>query len=270
MSSRHCVRGMVVAVLLFGSVTFVASCQKRAQAPAATSTTTTLDSAAVAVLDPGQQAYLTNCALCHGQWGGGDGPVAAQMEAQAHVRPAALNDRQRMSRLSRADIIQVIRKGGAHTGRSNLMPPWADKLDESVIEKLADFVRVLPDLTPATPPSTIQTFLQAPPGSAPEGRKVFVFYCAMCHGPEGRGDGVIADTLWTRNRIRPRNLTDSTYMATKTDQDLFATISLGGAHFHKSGYMPMWSVTLSPGQIKSLVSYIRSISHTASPAAPNP
>jgi len=262
MSSRHCVRWLVAIVLLSGFVTFVASCQKRTELPASTSTTTTLDSAAVATLDPGQQAYLTNCALCHGQWGAGDGPLAEQMEKQGHVRPAALNDRERMSRLSRQEVIHVIQRGGAHTGRSNLMPPWANKLDERVIEQIADFLRVLPDLTPATPPSTIKSFLQAPPGSAPEGRKLYVFCCAMCHGPEGHGDGMLADTLWARNRIRPRNLVDSTYFAGKTDQELFATVSLGGAHFHKSGYMPMWSVTLRPDQIKSLITYIRSISHT--------
>jgi mono/diheme cytochrome c family protein len=78
----------------------------------------------------------------------------------------------------------------------------------------------------------------------------------------------MADTLWARNRIRPRNLTDSTYFATKTDQEIFATISLGGAHFHKSGYMPMWSVSLSPAQIKDLISYIRTISHTTSKPTP--
>ena len=263
MNSRSCVRGMVAAVVLFGFAAFVASCQKRSDQPTTTAVTTTLDSAATAILDPGQQAYLTNCAMCHGQWGGGDGPVADQIEQQAKVRPARLNDRERMSRLSREDLIRVIERGGAHTGRSNLMPPWADKLDRALIERIADFVKMLPDLNADTPPATITSFLAAPAGSVPEGRKLFVFYCAMCHGPEGRGDGVVADTLWARNRIRPRDLTDSTYFAAKTDQGLFATISLGGAHFHKSGYMPTWSMKLTPEQMKSLISYIRSISHTA-------
>ncbi len=45
---------------------------------------------------------------------------------------------------------------------------------------------------------------------------------------------------------------------------VFALVSLGGAHFHKSPYMPIWSVTLRPAQIKSLVSYVRSISRTKS------
>lgn len=261
MSSRHCVRWLVAAVLLSGLVTFVVSCQKRAEEPATTAVTSTLDSASMATIDPGQEAYLQYCAMCHGQWGGGDGPVAAELR-QGGAAPAALNDRERMSRLTRDQVIEVIRRGGAHTGRSNLMPPWADKLDHGTIERIAAFVQLLPDLKADTPPATIQAYLRSPPGSAPEGRTYYVFYCAMCHGPKGRGDGPTADTLFARNGIRPRDLTDSTYIAGKTDQELFSMVSLGGGHFHKSGYMPRWSVTLRPEQIKSLVSYVRSISHT--------
>ena len=65
-----------------------------------------------------------------------------------------------------------------------------------------------------------------------------------------------------RHQIRPRNLTDSTYFATKTDQELYATISLGGAHMGKSMYMPSWSYTFPPAQIKDLLAYVRAISHT--------
>jgi mono/diheme cytochrome c family protein len=264
MSSRNCVRWLVAAVLLSGLVTFVASCQKRAEESATTAVTSTLDSASMATIDPGQEAYLQYCAMCHGQWGGGDGPVAAQLTQEAKAHPAALNDRERMSRLSRDEVIRVIERGGAHTGRSNLMPPWADKIDRGTIERIADFVNMLPDLKAETPPATIQAYMQSPPGSAPEGRTYYVFYCAMCHGPKGGGNGPTADTLFARNRIRPRDLTDSTYFAGKSDQELFSTVSLGGGHFHKSGYMPRWSVTLRPEQIKSLVSYIRAISHTPS------
>jgi mono/diheme cytochrome c family protein len=265
MSSRHVPSARIGAILIVGLVAFVASCQKRSEPPvSASKVTTTLDSTSLVTLDPGQQTFLTHCAMCHGEWGGGDGPLAAQLEREAHVRPAMLNNRERMAKLSREEVIRVIEKGGGHTGRSNLMPPWAGKLDPQTIAQVADFVKQLPDLESGTPPATIQAFFAAPPGSSPEGRRLFVFYCAMCHGPQGHGDGRLADTLWARNRIRPRDLTDSTYFAEKSDQQLFALISLGGAHFHKSSYMPVWSVTLQPAEIKSLVSYIRSVSRTKS------
>lgn len=265
MRSRRSVRWVVAAVLIFGAVAGVESCQKKsAQAPPATSVTMTPDSAAMAPIDPGQQTFITHCAACHGIWGAGDGPLAAQLVAQTHAQPAVLNNRERMSQLSHEELVRIIGEGGAHTGRSNLMPPWSGRLDRQTIGQVADFVKQLPDLSPGTPPATVQAFLAAPPGTPPEGRKLFVVYCAMCHGPEGRGNGALSDTLWARNRIRPRNLTDSTYIASKTDQELFALVSLGGAHFHKSGFMPIWSVTLKPEQIKNLIAYIRALSHTKS------
>lgn len=255
----------IVAIVIVGVVALSASCGKRAEPPpSASKVTMSPESTMLATIDPGQQTFLTHCAMCHGEWGGGDGPLAAQLQREAHVRPAMLNNRERMNQLSRDELIRVITTGGGHTGRSNLMPPWQGKLDRQTIGQVADFVKQLPDLNPGMPPATTQAFLAAPPGSSPEGRQLFVFYCAMCHGTEGHGDGRLADTLFARNNIRPRDLTDSVYFAGKTDQQVFAVVSLGGAHFHKSPYMPVWSVTLSPAQIKSLVSYIRSVSRTPS------
>lgn len=264
MKWRTVVRLLAGMAVLHGTVVLVASCQKRSESPAATSTPagpsgTPRDSLA---LSPGQTAFLTHCAMCHGTWGAGDGPMAQQLMKNANVKPADLTNRERLQKLGRQEIIRVIDMGGTHLGRSNLMPPWHGKLDHQTIEQIADFVLTLPDLSPTTPPALLESFLAAPPGSAPDGRTLFVFYCAMCHGPEGRGDGQLADSLAVRNGIRPRNLTDSTYLATRTDQELQVTVALGGGHVHKSAYMPAWSVTLTPTQIKDLISYVRAISHT--------
>jgi mono/diheme cytochrome c family protein len=122
----------------------------------------------------------------------------------------------------------------------------------------------LPELHRQVPPSTMTKYLQAPPGTPAEGRKLFVTMCSACHGPYGKGDGRIADTLWARNRIRPRDLSDSVYFAGKSDRDIFVTVTLGGGFFHKSPFMPVWGVSLSPQQINHLVSYIRSLSRTPS------
>jgi hypothetical protein len=69
--------------------------------------------------------------------------------------------------------------------------------------------------------------------------------------------------MFVRNKVRPRDLTDSLYFSRMTDTEMFATISLGGGFFHKSPYMPVWGVSLTPEQINHLVSYIRTLSHTA-------
>jgi mono/diheme cytochrome c family protein len=131
-----------------------------------------------------------------------------------------------------------------------------------LIGEIADFVLVLPDIKPGPTAEVIQQFLSSPPGVPARGRELFVFYCTACHGNLGKGDGRYADTLWARNQIRPRNLTDSTYFAQVSDQRIYATLSLGGGHMGKSAYMPSWSHVISPAQIQDLVSYVRAISHT--------
>jgi mono/diheme cytochrome c family protein len=202
--------------------------------------------------------------MCHGEWGESDGPMAGELKNLGGVVPARLNDRTRLDAMGRAGVVQVIERGGAHTRRSNLMPAWGDRISRPNIEAIADFVMSMPDRNPGTPSSTITEYLAAPAGSPPEGRKLYVQYCVLCHGPNGHGDGIYADTLRARNKIGPRNLTDSTYLAGRTDQQLYVTIALGGGHSGKSAFMPVWGLTIPPGQIKDLVSYVRAISRTPS------
>jgi cytochrome c oxidase cbb3-type subunit 3 len=250
-----------VGVVLLFLLGLAAACQRKpASEPPAVGTPA--DSALQVHLTIGQRAYLTNCAMCHGEWGLGDGPLAAQLTKQSGATPAHLNDRARLTALGRAKLVTVIEKGGAHTGRSNLMPAWGERLPREEIETIADFVMALPDLHRAIPPSTMSKYLEAPPGASVEGRRLFLTMCVACHGPEGKGNGRYADTLFVRNKIRPRDLTDSLYFSAKPDSDLFALVSLGGGFFHKSPFMPIWSVSLSPEQIKDLVSYIRVLSRT--------
>jgi cbb3-type cytochrome c oxidase subunit III len=258
-------RWIPFAVLVL-SVMAALSCQRRPQTPAAESKARA-DSLAdsiktAAALLRGQQWFLAYCAMCHGDGGNGDGDMAAGIKTRANVTVARLNDPETMTRLTTDQIKQVITRGGEHTGRSNLMPAWGEKLDPSTIDDIAMYVSSLSGTTPAIPRSTLQHYLAAPPGVPADGRVLFVHHCTACHGPYGKGDGPFGERLWQTRQVRPRNLTDSTYIDTKTDQDLYAVISLGAGHFRKSAMMPSWAVTLTPAQIKSVVAYIREISHT--------
>jgi mono/diheme cytochrome c family protein len=252
---------------MLSALTLAVSCQPKPAKDAA-AVAAAADSALQVHLAEGQTVYLANCAMCHGTWGLGDGPLAAQLQQGSGVVPAHLNDRALLDSLGREQVIAVIERGGAHTGRSNLMPAWAERLSPVEIATIADFVMALPDLHREIPPATMARYLEAPPGATIEGRRLFLTMCTACHGGSGKGDGRYADTMYVRNKIRPRDLTDSTYFAKLKDKDLFATISLGGGFFHKSPYMPVWGATLTAEQIKDLVSYIRALSHTA-PAPPH-
>ena len=224
MKKRGIVRGIVFALAAWGLVMLLPACQPRKAKVLSQSDSLRAAQAQLVRRGRGQQGYLAYCGMCHGVWGEGDGPLAAELKKQAGVTPAQLNDAMRLGEMGREQLIQVIKLGGGRTHRSNLMPPWGDRLPQSVIEEIADFVLVLPSLKPGVPRATIERYLEAPPGTPAEGRKLFVFYCTMCHGPFGKGDGLLADSLWVNHGIRPRNLTDSLYFAPKRDQELFTTV----------------------------------------------
>jgi len=195
----------------------------------------------------------------------GSAARARRREPVVSVRPAALNDPVRLASLGRSRVIEVITNGGGKTHRSNLMPPWGARLRPDVIGAVADYVFALPTLKPGIPRAAVEAYLAAPAGVPDEGRKLFVFYCTACHGAEGKGDGFMADSLWVNHKVRPRNLTDSTYFAAKTDKEIFETVDLGGQYTGHSEFMPGWGgLHLSPAQIKHVVSYVRTLSRTQS------
>ena len=256
------------ALLAAATLGLLASCQPKPEsAPAmshADSLRATQDSVQIAEgALRGGRAFLAHCAMCHGDGGNGDGELAPAIAAKG-VTVARLNDAETMDRLSRAQIVEVIRKGGAHTKRSEFMPAWADSFAPNAIEDIADYVITLRSANPAVPRATLAAYLQAPTGVPADGRELFVHHCVLCHGDAGKGDGVYGKQLELQHHVKPRDLTDGTYMATRTDKDLYAVIALGGGHFRKAVFMPVWSQTLTPPQIKDLIAYIRSISHTPS------
>ena len=260
-----------VAVLLTAiSLALLASCQPKPDAgsvPAMThadSLKMEQDSSRTAAAAlRGGRAFLANCAMCHGNGGNGDGDAAPEIKKEG-VTVARLNDAEMMDRLTRAQVVDVITKGGGHTNRSNIMPAWAEKLDAQTISDIADFVMLLRTANPAIPRATLAAYLQSPAGVPADGRELFVHHCVACHGDGGKGDGPYGLRLAKDHNIHPRNLTDAAYIGTRSDKDLFAVITLGGGHFRKAVFMPSWTVTLTPAQVKNLVAYIRGLSHTPS------
>ena len=95
----------------------------------------------------------------------------------------------------------------------------------------------------------------AQPGNAAKGKKLYLTYCFSCHGPKGKGDGYAG----TFQRVRPRDLTNDAYMSTRTDQQLFDAINLGGRAFHGSMEMPAWGETMTKEQIWDLTAYVRTL-----------
>ena len=86
-------------------------------------------------------------------------------------------------------------------------------------------------------------------------RETYQWYCAQCHGQKGKGDGVNAKLL----TVPPRDHTKASYLETRTDQQLFDAITLGGLAVGRAPCMPSWGNTLDEKTIHSLVGYIREL-----------
>lgn len=78
-------------------------------------------------------------------------------------------------------------------------------------------------------------------------------YCVACHGAKGKGDGVLAESL----DVKPRNLSDPAFTATKTDDHLFKVIKKGGASVGLTENMAPFSGQLSDKEIRNVVAYLR-------------
>lgn len=86
--------------------------------------------------------------------------------------------------------------------------------------------------------------------------------CAMCHGIDGKGGGAIG--RFFKAGLRPRDLTDTSYMSKRTDWQLHEVILKGGPELGLSERMPAWEGLLGEGAVTELVRYIRYISGTPS------
>jgi mono/diheme cytochrome c family protein len=81
------------------------------------------------------------------------------------------------------------------------------------------------------------------------GKVVYMARCALCHGPEGKGDGPAAAAL----NPKPRNHTDGAYMNAQTDEQLLNVIHNG------KGGMPAWKAVLSEQEMQDVLKYVRTL-----------
>lgn len=89
---------------------------------------------------------------------------------------------------------------------------------------------------------------------AADAKTNFQHYCAQCHGPEGKGDGINATPDLP---VTPRNLTDGSDMGSFTDEQVFNTLTKGGIANDLSTIMPPWGDTLTREEIQDLVKFVR-------------
>jgi cytochrome c oxidase cbb3-type subunit III len=89
--------------------------------------------------EQGKKLYGQFCASCHGQSGKGDGAAAAAL----NPKPRDHTNKDYMSKMSDADMLSVIKNGGASIGKSPLMPPWGASLKDDQIQDIIAYIRTL-------------------------------------------------------------------------------------------------------------------------------
>ena len=103
------------------------------------------------------------------------------------------------------------------------------------------------------------TDVSANPPPAYEGRRLYVSYCQLCHGTDGKGDGPLAKVM----QISPADLT--TTVRSRSDTILMKIITGEGRqtitgrdrHNLLSESMPEWKDVFSETQVKALIAYLR-------------
>jgi len=83
-------------------------------------------------------------------------------------------------------------------------------------------------------------------------KELYGRYCSVCHGINGQGDGFNAFNL----EPKPRNFTDSTFVARLDTTLIREVIAGGGGVAGLSGLMPKWGNTLSEKDIGELTNFI--------------
>ena len=170
----------------------------------------------------GRRAFADNCAPCHGAGGGG---------AKGYPN---LTDDDWLWSGTLAEISQTITHGvrsGDDQGRQGSMPAFGSSgmLKRDDIIAVVDFVRSLSGLS-VTPSADLA-----------RGAKIFADNCAVCHGPQGKGNRTVGAP----------NLTDQIWLFGSDAKTIYDGVWNG-----HGGVMPAWGTKLDPVTIKALTVYV--------------
>ena len=170
----------------------------------------------------GRVAFADNCAPCHGAGGGG---------AKGYPN---LDDDDWLWGGKLAAIEQTIRHGarsGDKDDHEGNMPAFGrdNILKPNQISAVADYVRSFSGL-PAEQGADLAL-----------GKKVFADNCAVCHGPEGKGN----------HQMGAPNLTDKIWLYGPDKATIMQGVQNG-----RGGVMPAWQGRLSEPIIKALTVYV--------------
>jgi cbb3-type cytochrome c oxidase subunit III len=185
----------------------------------------------------GYRIFRTNCSVCHGLDGTGNGLLASKLES----KPADLTNSERLGKKSDRELFKIIEGTAPHDQVSDDMPQWGLTIPQTQIRSLLAYVRYLHSS-------------KYPVSGNPEmGKQVYDTNCSICHGFDGKGKGTITKIY----DMEPADHTDASSMNHMSNEKIYSIISDGtkGAKL-----MPGWKEILTEKEIEDVISYIRLLS----------
>ena len=178
----------------------------------------------------GEKVYSSVCWTCHGRYGRGDGPAAADVA----VPLPDFTDSARWANRTGDQVLARLRSGG-HTPMAiaNVLKPEA--LEDALV-----YIQTL--------------YLPGKHVSPLAGRDIYNGACWVCHGVNGDGNGPAGVNL----EPRPRDFTSPAFQIEGREEEVFRSISLGAAQaFHGSPNMPDWGSRLTTQQIRDVMEHLK-------------
>ena len=185
----------------------------------------------------GYRIFRTNCFVCHGLDGTGNGPLAGKLE----TKPADLTDNDSLEKKSDRELFKIIEGTEPHGQVSDDMPQWGLAIPHTQIRSLVAYVRFLHrSKHPVT-------------GNPQMGKRIYDDNCTICHGPGGKGEGTITKVY----DMEPADHTDAGSMNRMSNEKI-RSIIVNGSKGAK--LMPGWKGIMSDKEIEDVISYIRLLS----------
>ena len=197
----------------------------------------------------GEQLYVRNCAVCHGDKGSG----AMWTQSSLNPSPRDFTSAATRDELSRERMILSVTYGRPGTA----MMSFRKRLSADEIETVVDYIRAsffMKGPAPAAPhPQFVQADMSLPfpdqlKGDATKGREFYEHNCFTCHGLEGNGEGPRAKFITPR----PRNFLAMESRLRLNRPALFTAVHDG----LRGTVMPAWGKVLNDQQIADVAEYV--------------
>lgn len=232
----------------------------------------------------GERLYRDNCAACHGEKGGGDGPAAKFLQPKPrnfgegkfrlistvnrvpsdqdllfvleHGMPgSAMFPFAHLSDMERQALVRHVRQLTSTVFSERMRQEAKNSGDELDPAEMAEI------LDRATKPgealTTPSDWPDSTAASMARGRESYLKVCAPCHGTTGKGDGVQDQRNDDGLPTRPRDLTRGIFKSGRDSHRLFTRIRLG----LPGSPMPSLSEDALPSaSVIDLVHYVLSLS----------